>query len=121
MKKASAITRGPNAKFALDWGGDWYLQSKLKDFMLSGGFKEQNIKISTSDVFLEIKDLKRWAIILWSYLGARNDGWHQEDEDKWDEAIEIMVQEIERSPAYEKKSDGTASLRFTANISISTK
>lgn len=89
--------------------------------MLSGGFEEQKIKISTSDVFLEIQDSNRWATILWSYLGTRDDGWHQEDEDRWDEAIEIMAKELESSPAYRKNSDGTASLRFTANVSISTK
>ncbi|KAF8849874.1 S-adenosyl-L-methionine-dependent methyltransferase [Acephala macrosclerotiorum] len=122
MKKASEVTRGSEAKFALHWGGDCsYLQSKLKDFMLSGGFEERNIKISTSDVFLEIKDSKRWATILWSYLGARDGGWYQEDEDKWDEAIEITVQEIEKSPAYQKNSDGTVRVRFIANVSISTK
>jgi len=121
MKQASAVTRGPKAQFALQWGGEWYLQSKLKEFILSGGFQEQNIKMYTSDVYHEVRDSKRWATILWSFLGIRDDGWHQEDEETWDKAIEIMVRELEKSPAYRENEDGTASLKFTANISISTK
>lgn len=95
------------AKLALTWGEDWYLPRKLQEFMLSGGFEEERIRMEECDIWLKVKDLKRWATILWSFLGARDDGWKVEDEEKWEEVVEMLVGDLEGSSECKRSEDGT--------------
>ena len=58
---------------------------------------------------------------LWGYIGQKDDGWKEEDEEKWDEAIDVMAKTTEKSLGATKANDGGPLLKFVVNISISTK
>ena len=120
LSTAHSASRGLDAKLALDWGGAMVLQSWLKDFLIVGGFDGKKVEITTCNVFLKVKDIRHWATITWSFLGERKDGWHQEDEDKWDQVIDIIVGEIKKSPNCKELEDGNE-LKFTANIARAVK
>jgi len=121
IKKAHLVTRGPDVVFPMGMPNRWYEQSTLKEFLLVGGFKEENIKISTCDVYIETKDLHHLMTATWSFLGSRADGWHKSDEENWDKAVDVLVKEIEAGPYYHKTPSGDVALRMVANVAIATK
>jgi len=45
-------------------------------------------------------------------------GWYQEDEDRWEEAVDVLVGEIEKGDAFRRADDGAALIKFVANISL---
>jgi hypothetical protein len=53
-------------------------------------------------------------------FGARADGWYLEDEEDWDKAVDILVNDIEARPCYSKLPSGNISLRMVANIGLAT-
>ena len=55
------------------------------------------------------------------YIGQRDGGWKGEDEEKWNEAIGVLMETMEKSPGAMMTDDGGALLKFVVNISISTK
>jgi SAM-dependent methyltransferase len=121
IKAAHSATRGPNAKLGLAFDPEWLKEERLKDFMVAGGFEESKIHMSTCEVFEELKDLRWWMAALWGYIGQRDNGWKVQDEEKWDEAIDILVETMQKSPGVTTTSDGGALIKFVINISISTK
>jgi ubiquinone/menaquinone biosynthesis C-methylase UbiE len=120
--KAHRATRGEGAKLALTWGGEWYLPSRLKEFMVSGGFQEEKIRMEECEIWLFVRDLRRWATIVWSFLGARagDAAWTKEDEEKWDEVVEMVALDIEASGDCRRVAKGFE-LRFVANIAVAMK
>lgn len=56
-----------------------------------------------------------------SFLGARANGWYPEDEENWDKAVGILVEDIEAGPYYSKFPSGNIALRMVANVSLATK
>jgi hypothetical protein len=42
----------------------------LRNALEAGGFEEGKISCSEKECFLKVSDLKRWAQLAWSYLGA---------------------------------------------------
>lgn len=122
LKKAHYATRGKDAKLALTWGGDWLEPWKLKEFVVSGGFKVENIRMDQCNVWLKVKDLRRWTIITWSFLAKREGApWVEEDEEKWEDAVGIFKSDMENGPDCKKMEDGSFMLRFVANVAIATK
>jgi SAM-dependent methyltransferase len=121
IKRAHLETRGPDVAFPMAMPEHWYHQDALKNFFTVGGFKEDNIKIKTCDVYIEAKDLRRLMSATWSFLGARTDGWYPEDEENWDKAVDILVNDIKAGPFYSKLPSGNISLRMVANIGLGTK
>jgi hypothetical protein len=105
----------------LAYDPEWFKQEKLKDFTVAGGFEGSKVHISTCDIFEKVRDLRWWLTALWGYIGQRNDGWKQEDEARWEEAIEVLVKTMEMLPGVTKTDDGGAMIKFVINISISTK
>lgn len=122
FEKAHTITRGADAA---PWLKSLPTQrakaETLKEIMRSGGFEEAKIRIETCDIFLTTPDLRIWIAKAWSGLGARADGWWKEDEEKWDEFVDIAVRELETGPNYKKLEGGDVKLRFRANIAVATK
>jgi hypothetical protein len=55
----------------LMWGEEWYLPSKLEEFMLSGGFEKERLRMESYEIWHRTSYLKRWAQIVWSFLGGR--------------------------------------------------
>jgi hypothetical protein len=121
IKAAHFATRGSKAKLGLAYDLEWLKQETLKDFLVAGGFEERKVQISTCEVFENVKDLRWWVTALSGYTGQRDDGWKPEDEEKWDEAVNVLFKTMEQSPGVTRTDDGGALLKFVINISISTK
>jgi hypothetical protein len=118
IKAAHLATRGSNAKLGLAYDPEWLKYETLKDFLVAGGFEESKMQISTCEVFENEKDLSWWVTALRGYIGQRDDGWKPEDEGRWDEAINVMVKTMEKSPGVTMTDGGGALLKFVVNISI---
>ncbi|KAE9369924.1 S-adenosyl-L-methionine-dependent methyltransferase [Stipitochalara longipes BDJ] len=100
------------------WSQAEFLQSVVE----KGGFEKQNIKMAQDDVFVELGDLNRYATILWSFIGGTSAvGWLESDEEKWEEAIEVVKRESRKSQGTRLLDGGKMQLRFVANIAIAMK
>ena len=121
VEEAHRITRGDGVPFPMATPEHMLLPSTLRNFLISGGFAEENIQMDAFTLHQKIKDLKHWCTILWSFLGARGDGWKKEDEEKWDEVIQIIVDSIEKSEFCKKDADGSRVITYVANIARATK
>jgi hypothetical protein len=62
-------------------------------------------------------DMRRWAALAWSFLAHPVGGWKQQDEDMWDEAIDVIVAELEKSERH-KVEDGLHKIRMDSAIAI---
>lgn len=100
------------------WSQAEFLQSVVE----KGGFEKQKIKMVQNDVFVELGDLNRYATMLWSFIGGTSAvGWLESDEERWDEAIDIVKKELRKSQGTRLLDGGKMQLRFVANIAIATK
>lgn len=121
LKKAHTTTRGQEAApLRIQWGGDLLAEKFVRDFYLSGGFEEEKIDIRQFSMPHRLPDVKVWAEGLWSFLGDTKEGWSQEDEVKWDEAVQTIVDEVKKSDGYVADGKG-AVLQFVAHIGVATK
>ncbi|KAK0124227.1 hypothetical protein ONS95_009203 [Cadophora gregata] len=122
LKKAHLATRSQDKELRIQWGGDLLLESTLRDFYRDGGFQDEKVDIRPFELWLEAKDLRAWAEGLWSFLGDTEEGWSKEDEERWEEAIQIVVEEVEKEEAYVRNvNEKGGKLRFIAHVGLATK
>ncbi|TGO07390.1 hypothetical protein BTUL_0284g00050 [Botrytis tulipae] len=70
IKRAHLGTRGPVIPFPIAMPTQWYGQDALRNFYIIGGFKGEDINITTCNVSIEAKDLRRLMSATWSFWGA---------------------------------------------------
>ncbi|PVI02677.1 S-adenosyl-L-methionine-dependent methyltransferase [Periconia macrospinosa] len=92
-----------------------YTPEGFRDVLEKAGWK--NVEYVDRDVWVKIKDIRRWATIAWTFLSTPVGGWKQEDEDKWDEIIDLLVQELIKGDTYVEER-GIHKLRMTATIAV---
>ncbi|KAF2264997.1 S-adenosyl-L-methionine-dependent methyltransferase [Lojkania enalia] len=80
----------------------------------------KNVQYTDTDAWVKVKSLERWATIAWTFLSTPVGGWKQEDEDNWEKAIAIIVEELAKSNAY-RAEEGLHMIRMTATIAIAKK
>ena len=96
-------------------------EKELRSALEFGGFEPSKITFHEKECFLEVTDLKRWAQLAWSYLGILPDGWEQNDEDKWDEAIADILEQLEKGDGISKNEKGETVIKMIACIAIAKK
>jgi hypothetical protein len=96
-----------------------FQEQHLRKALQAGGF--EHIDCYTKDCYLEIPDLKRWAELAWSYLGTLPKGWSQNDDDKWDEAIADIVEQLESGEGISKNEKEETVLKIVACIAVAKK
>ncbi|KAH9206796.1 hypothetical protein DL95DRAFT_66200 [Leptodontidium sp. 2 PMI_412] len=125
LKKAHFATRSKDQgkKLRIQWGDELLLESMLRDFYKEGGFEEGKIEINPFELWHEVKDLRAWAEGLWSFLGDTETGWSEEDEERWEEAVEVVIREVEKGEdVYVRNEDGKGGrLKFVAWVGLATK
>jgi hypothetical protein len=84
------------------------------------GFDQKNFRYETVATSIEVRNLRRWAEIVGSFMGALDSGWVEEDEVRWDEAVGAIQKVLEEWKRFEKK-DGVAKLTMQAHVVIVTK
>jgi ubiquinone/menaquinone biosynthesis C-methylase UbiE len=90
--RAQAVTR-PNVPFAfppVTWGDGQQIQKIMKE----AGFKTANMRVETSEAWAKTSDLREWAEKSWAFLGGVASGWHEGDEEKWDQAVDTFVEAL---------------------------
>lgn len=122
IKATHRELRGPDVALPHGMPDRWYQASHLKHILQEGGFQEDNIQLLTTDFYTTVRDLKHWVTILWSYIGAPVTGWTPADEENWDRAISMIVNQLDQSSTYEKHVDGKGGrLKMVAHIAVATK
>lgn len=77
-------------------------EADLRKALVAGGFQSDNITCSNKECFFSVPDLQRWAQLAWSYLGSLPNGWSQDDENKWHEAIDDIVEQLKSGDGISK-------------------
>jgi hypothetical protein len=73
---------------------------------------------------LRIQNLEHWSKLAWSFLGAPMGpagGWVEEDEERFDEAVGIVYEELMRNGKAVSDGAGGAEIRMVATIAIAKK
>ncbi|KAK6214302.1 hypothetical protein LQW54_004528 [Pestalotiopsis sp. IQ-011] len=120
IKSVHYKLRGPDVHLPHGMPDAWYASEFLRSIVEQGGFQPEKINISTVDIYCNIPDLTRWVTILWSYIGRPATGWTPADEEQWDEAIATIIQDLEKSSAYESNGKG-GRLLMKVNVCIARK
>jgi SAM-dependent methyltransferase len=94
LQHAHWRTRGKDGPMPALLPLEEFKEPDLRAALRVGGFKDENISCSEKTCYLKVPDMKRWAQLAWSYLGHLPTGWSQSDEDKWDEAIDDIVEQL---------------------------
>ncbi|OTA56915.1 S-adenosyl-L-methionine-dependent methyltransferase [Hypoxylon sp. EC38] len=121
LQHAHWRTRGRDGPMPVLLPLEGFQEADLRKALEVGGFKGKDITFSEKDCFLKISDLKRWAQLAWSYLGTLPSGWSQNDEDKWDEAIADIVEQLKSGDGISKNEKGETVLRMVACIAVAKK
>ncbi|KAI0454243.1 S-adenosyl-L-methionine-dependent methyltransferase [Xylaria acuta] len=118
LKEAHRRTRSADAPLPLPLAVVGYNTEQLKRLLNEAGFK--NTKYVEKPAWVNMPDLKRWSTIAWTYLCTPVGGWTQADEDTWDQAIDVCVQELQNCNAYDFK-DGVHRVCMVATIAVTEK
>jgi SAM-dependent methyltransferase len=116
LENAHHKTRGADEPMAPFLSKSWYRKEKLNQVTTEAGWKD--VKFVEKVAWLNLgPDLKRWARIAWTFLATPVGGWKQRDEDRWDEAIESIAAELEKSE-WHKVEDGVHKIRMVADVAM---
>ncbi|KAF2246839.1 S-adenosyl-L-methionine-dependent methyltransferase [Trematosphaeria pertusa] len=119
LQHAHWRTRGKDGPMPALLPLEGFQEADLRKSLETGGFID--ITCSEKDCFLKIGDMKRWAQLAWSYLGALPSGWSQNDEDKWDEAIADIVEQLKSGDGISKNDKGETVLRMVCIMAVAKK
>ncbi|KAI0867184.1 hypothetical protein GGS24DRAFT_486380 [Hypoxylon argillaceum] len=98
-------------------------EASLKAALEVGGFKPENINCTNTTAHLKVppNGLKRWAQLAWSYLGQPPSGWSQNDEDHWDEAIDVIVEQLQSGDGITTGVNGETIMEMRAVVAVAKK
>lgn len=116
LENAHHKTRGADEPMAPFLSRSWYKKEKLQQVTTDAGWSD--VKYVEKTAWLNLgTDLKRWATIAWSVLAGPVGGWQQRDEDKWNEAIDSIVNDLSQSE-WHKVENGIHKIRMVADVAI---
>jgi SAM-dependent methyltransferase len=97
----------------------WYMRDQVEAVTKKAGFLD--VRFEERDAWLNLgSDLRRWARIAWTFLAAPVGGWQQRDEERWEEALDEMVEELKGCGSY-RFQDGVHQIRMVADVVIAKK
>lgn len=121
LQQAHWRTRGKDGPMPTLLPLEGFQEADLRKSLEAGGFKAGNITCSNKDCYLRVPDLRRWAQLAWSYLGPLPDGWTQDDEEKWDEAIDDIVDGLQSGDGITQNEQGETVLKMIASVAVASK
>ncbi|EHK18463.1 uncharacterized protein TRIVIDRAFT_194221 [Trichoderma virens Gv29-8] len=89
IREASRVTRTGAILPAWTSFEEWTDPAFIANIVEAGGFKKESIKVQQREMFVNIGDFDRHTELVWSMRGMPSTGWSREDEERWDEALEI--------------------------------
>ncbi|KAM0206810.1 hypothetical protein ACHAQI_008035 [Fusarium lateritium] len=100
----------------------WEDAEVLRDVVIEGGFWPDKVSLHQRDVHVTIGDLKRFSTMIWSFIaGTTTTGWLESDEEKWDEAVDAVVEALTLTKGFEKLEGGKNKIMFQANVAVAIK
>lgn len=98
-----------------------FTMDDLADNLKAGGFK--GVEAHKLDIKIRMQDLEHWAQLAWSYLGGLSGAakWSKQDEEKWDEAIEMIIEGIKKHPLSVIGENNEFFMGFECAIAVATK
>ncbi|UKZ78480.1 hypothetical protein TrVFT333_006220 [Trichoderma virens FT-333] len=98
IREASRVTRTGAILPAWTSFEEWTDPAFIANIVEAGGFKK-----------------------IWSMRGMPSTGWSREDEERWDEALEIVRREMRKTEGFKTLDDGTTVIRSLINVATATK
>ncbi|KAK8075376.1 s-adenosyl-l-methionine-dependent methyltransferase [Apiospora hydei] len=118
LENAHYKIRGADEPMAPFLSMTWYKKNEVAKDAEAGGWSPDELEFVEKAEWLNLgPDLKRWATIAWSFLAKPAGGWQQRDEDRWDEAVDSIVEELGQD-AWHKVEDGVHKIRMVADVTI---
>lgn len=92
--------------------------AEIKVILNEAGWED--VRYEEKAAWVTTKDLKRWVMLAWSFLATPVGGWTQDDEEKWDEAVEEVIRSLKDMEGYEE-INGEHRVKMVACVAIYTK
>lgn len=122
LQTAAKITRPPGTPLPRQGMEKWSAAEFLQDVVEKGGFERDKITLRKVEVYCTTPELTHFATMLWSFVGGTSEaGWLKSDEENWDQAIDVIKDELKETEGFKALDGGRAQLKFVANIAIATK
>ncbi|KAK7911752.1 hypothetical protein PG985_014233 [Apiospora marii] len=116
LENAHYKTRGADEPMAPFLSTTWYKKEKVQQVTRDAGWTD--VEFVEKAAWLDMgTDLKHWVTLAWSFLAMPVGGWKQRDEDKWDEAIDSIVQELLQGP-HKVDENGVYKIRMVADVAL---
>jgi SAM-dependent methyltransferase len=98
---------------------NWADGVQIQKIMKEAGFAEEKTKLETSEAWAKTRDLRVWAEKTWAYLAGIG-VWQESDEERWDEAVDLLVKKLKESQGV-KVVEGETWLRASEWVVVATK
>ena len=122
IQTAAKSTRPPGTPLPRQGLQKWEPPEFLQNVLVKGGFEREKIVLKKVEVYCTTVELYHFATMCWSFIGGTSEvGWLKSDEENWDRAVDIVVEELKKTVGFEPVEGGKARLRFVANIAVATK
>jgi SAM-dependent methyltransferase len=112
VREASRSTRPGGVLPAWDSFEYWQDPTFIAGILEAGGFEKGGVKVEQREIFANVRDFHRHALVIWSSRGMSSAGWSKLDEERWDEAVEILKQELRRTEGFTILGDNSAVIRL---------
>ncbi|KAL6855634.1 S-adenosyl-L-methionine-dependent methyltransferase [Trichoderma novae-zelandiae] len=121
IREASRATRAGGKMLAWNAFEQWADPAFIASIVEAGGFEKGSVSVQQREMFVNIGNFERHTELVWSMRGMPVGGWTREDEDKWDEALEIVRREMQKTKGFLTLEDGTTIIRNLINVVTATK
>ena len=121
VREASRSTRAGGILPEWDAFERWQKPKFIAGILEAGGFQKATVNIQQREIFVNVGDFDRHVLLTWSFRGMPSAGWGKEDDERWEEAVEIVKQELQKSEGFQILEDGSAVMRFVINIATAAK
>jgi SAM-dependent methyltransferase len=75
----------------------WADGTQLQKVLAEAGFSREKMRVERSEAWAKTKDLRDWAEKSYAFLGGLA-GWWGSEEDRWDEAVGLLVNFLKEKP-----------------------
>ena len=117
-------TRGEDAPpLLIGMGKEFWRPSYLISCVEEGGFDREKMTIlsretSAGKSWASEASRRRYVGLMWSVLGATMQGWRPLDEERWDQALNMLEEVLPTLPGVTLSPDGVLSISLTGTIII---
>lgn len=106
LQSAHEATRPANSSpligRALRWDNWALLQQVVRDV----GFEDDKVRMEKAKTAIEVENLRTWEIQTWRVLGRTEDGWYEDNEVNWDNAVQVFSHTLRKQKGVELLNDG---------------